>query len=118
MKYLCLIYGDETYWANLPKAEAEHWIGEYQAFNVAAKASGHYLGSNKLEPAAMSRTVRVRDGRISTTDGPFVETKEQLGGYYMLEAADLEEATAIAAKIPGAHYARVEIRPIAEYPGS
>jgi len=113
MKYLCLIYGDETPWPKMPAAEAERWMDQFAAFTGGIKASGHYVGSNRLHPSASARTVRVRDGRISSTDGPFAETKEQLGGYFLIEADDLDEACAIAARIPGALYGAVEVRAIA-----
>lgn len=112
MKYLCLLYADETQWPKMPPEEAEGWIGEFAAFTQGIRASGHYLGSNRLQPTAAARTVRVRDERISATDGPFAETKEQLGGYFLIEAGGLDEAVVIAAKIPGARYGSVEVRPV------
>ena len=114
MKYLCLIYQDESSWRNLPKAQSEKMYGEYFAFTESIKQSGHYLGSNPLEPARTAITVRVRNGNILTTDGPFAETKEQLGGYYLIEARDLREAVQVAARIPGARHGSVEVRPVME----
>ncbi len=114
MKYLCLIYGDESRWPELPKADAERWTAEFKTFGESVRASGHFIGSNRLFPTGMARTVRVRDGRVSSTDGPFAETKEQLGGYYLIEAADIDEAVGIASRIPGARFGSVEVRPVAD----
>ena len=116
MKYLCLIYEDETFWAKMPKPELDAIMAEYRAFGTTYKKSGHFLGGNALQPTATATTVRVRNGKMSTTDGPFAETKEQLGGYYLIEAKDLNEAIQIAAKIPGAKTGSVEVRPIMEFP--
>jgi hypothetical protein len=116
MKYLCLIYSDETQWPKMPKAESDKMMGEYLAFTAAIKKSGHHLGANRLQPTAAATTVRLRNGKLSTTDGPFAETKEQLGGYYVIEARDLNDAIQIAAKIPGARVGSIEVRPIAEVP--
>jgi len=115
MKYLCLIYSDETVWPKMPKAEADKWLTEYFAFGDSVKQSGHYIGSNALQPSDTATTVRVRNGKLSTTDGPFVETKEQLGGYYLIEAKDLNDAIQVAARIPGARHGAVEVRPVREY---
>ena len=116
MKYLCLIYDDEKKWETMSKAEADAYMGEYFAFTDGVKASGHYLGGNALQPVQTATTVRSRNGKLSTTDGPFAETKEQLGGYYLVEAKNLDEAISIAAKIPAARYGgSVEVRPIMEF---
>ena len=112
MKYLCLIYDEETTLAGMSKAESDAFMGEYFAFTEDIKKSGHYLGGEALKPVHTATTVRVRKGKMSTTDGPFAETKEQLGGYYMVEARDLNEAIQIAAKIPSARTGSVEVRPI------
>jgi hypothetical protein len=114
MKYLCLIYQDETRWPILPKAEAEQIYGEYFAFTDGIKSSGHYIGSNRLEPTRTAITVRVRNGEVLTTDGPFAETKEQLGGYYLIEARDLNDAVQVASRIPGARSGSIEVRPVME----
>ncbi|NOT08139.1 MAG: YciI family protein [Gemmatimonadales bacterium] len=116
MKYLCLIYSDETIWPKLPKAEAEKWMAEYMAFSESTQKSGHYVNANRLQGTHSATTVRIRDGKLSTTDGPFAETKEQLGGYYLLEAKDLNEAIQLAARIPGARVGSIEVRPIADLP--
>ena len=114
MKYLCLIYSDETQWPKLPKAEMDKMIGEYLDFGDSIKQSGHYIGGNRLQPTAAATTVRIRSGKLSTTDGPFAETKEQLGGYYLIEAKDLNDAILVASRIPGARFGSIEVRPIAE----
>jgi hypothetical protein len=116
MKYLCLIYQDETLAQKVPKAEAESVFAEYISFTDGLKQSGHYLGSNRLQPTQTATTVKVRNGKLSTTDGPFAETKEQLGGYYLIEARDLNDAIQIAAKIPSARYGSIEVRPVWEIP--
>jgi hypothetical protein len=114
MKYLCLIYSDETMWPKLPKAETDSMMAEYMAFTESLKKSGQYLGSNRLQPTHASTTVRIRNGKLSTTDGPFAETKEQLGGYYLVEARDLNDAIQVASRIPSARAGSIEVRPIHE----
>jgi hypothetical protein len=115
MKYLCLIYENEQAWAATPRSESDAMRADYSDFTTGYTKSGHVLGGNALQPTHTVTTVRVRDGKLSTTDGPFAETREQLGGYYLLEAKDLNEAIQIAAKIPGAHTGSVEVRPIREF---
>jgi hypothetical protein len=112
MKYLLLIYGQESDWFNLAPAQTGAMMAEYGKFTEEINSQGKNLGSNRLKPVASATTVRVRDGKRVVTDGPFAETKEQLGGYYLVEAADLDEAIAIAAKIPAARHGSVEVRPI------
>ncbi|HUG04049.1 MAG TPA: YciI family protein [Steroidobacteraceae bacterium] len=114
LQYLCLIYSDESQWPGLPKPEYDRVVGEYLACMDDIRKSGHYSGCNRLRPTSSATTVRVRNGRISTTDGPFAETKEQLGGYFLVEARDLNEAIQIAARIPGARYGSIEVRPVME----
>ena len=113
MKYLCLICA-ETLMENMAETAAEKHYQDYSEFTETIKRSGHFLGCNRLLLPQTATTVRVRNGKISTTDGPYAETKEQLGGYYVIEAKDLNEAIRIAAKIPGAWDGCVEVRPIAE----
>jgi hypothetical protein len=117
MKYLCLIYEDETLWQTLPKAEVEKLYAEYAAFKAGLKEHGHLLGCNPLEPTHTATTIRVRSGKISTTDGPFAETKEQLGGYFLIEARDLNDAIHVASRIPSARTGSIEVRPIREVEG-
>jgi hypothetical protein len=114
MKYLCLIYADESAWMNMSKTEADSMVSEYMAFTESIEKSGHYIGGNRLQPIGSASTVRVRSGQLSTTDGPFAETKEQLGGYYLIDARDLNDAIQVASKIPGARVGSIEVRPIAE----
>ena len=112
MKYLCLIYDEEKTLAGMSKADSDAFMGEYFAFTENIKKSGHYVGGEALKPVHTATTVRIRAGKTSTTDGPFAETNEQLGGYYLIEAKDLNEALQIAAKIPSARTGSVEVRPI------
>jgi hypothetical protein len=112
MKYLCLIYDDEKKMEQMSKAEGDAFFGEYMAFTEGIGKSGHLLGGEALQPVSTATTVRIRKGKVSTTDGPFAETKEQLGGYYLIEAKDLNDAIQVAAKIPSARTGSVEVRPI------
>lgn len=114
MKYLCLIYGDERRWMDFTAEERDGVVADFAAFNDYIKSGEHYLGSNRLLASGAARTVRIRDGQVSATDGPFAETKEQLGGYYLIEADDIEQAAEIAARCPGARWGSVEVRPVAE----
>ena len=116
MKYICLIYSDESQWPKLPQNAMEQMMSEYREFTNSIKASGHYVTGDRLQPTAAATTVRIRDGRLSATDGPFAETKEQLGGFYIVEARDLNEAVQIASRIPGARHGSIEVRPIAMAP--
>ncbi len=110
MQYLLLIYGDEKKWDETDK-DREHMSG-YLALTEDLKKAGKWLGGNRLQRVATATTVRVRDGKTQLTDGPFAETREQLGGYYLIEAKDLDEATKIAARIPGAKHGSIEVRPL------
>ena len=112
MKYLCLIYDDEKKMGAMPTDQTNAFFGEYNVFTDAIKKSGHYLGGEALQPVAAATTVRVRNGKLSTTDGPFAETKEQLGGFYLIEARDLNDALQVAARIPSARFGSIEVRPI------
>lgn len=112
MQYLLLIYSNEAAWMSMPKDELGKMYGEYFAFTEDIRKSGHYIGGNPLQPVRTATTVRVRDGKKAVTDGPFAETKEQLGGYYLVEAKDLDEAMSLAARIPGAKHGSIEVRPI------
>lgn len=116
MKYLCLIYEEETLWERMPEAERDKIFGEYLAFTDGIRRSGHLVAGHALQPTGTATTVRVRKGKLSTTDGPFAETKEQLGGYYLVEAKDLNEAIQVASRIPGARSGSVEVRPVMELP--
>ena len=114
MRYLCLIYDAETELAARSKAEADAITSEYVAFTEAIRKSGHYLSGEALQSVQTATTVRVRRSKVSTTDGPFAETKEQLGGFYLIDARDLNEAIQVAAQIPSARLGSVEVRPIRE----
>jgi len=112
MKYLCLIYDEEKKLGALSKSEMDAIYGEYGAFTESIRKSGHYLGGEALQPVQTATTVRMKGGKVSTTDGPFAETKEQLGGFYLVEARDLNEAIQMAARIPSARTGSIEVRPI------
>ena len=114
MRYLCLIYSEEKQMGTMSKSESEAITGEYFAFTEGIQKSGHYVGGEALQPVQMATTVRVRNGKVSTTDGPFAETKEQLGGFYLIEAKDENEALRLAAQIPPARVGSIEVRPIKE----
>lgn len=115
MKYLCLIYDEESKWAGMSQAEAGAVMGEYFAFTDGIRKSGQFLAGEALQPVHTATTVRVRNGKVSTTDGPFAETKEQLGGFYLIEAKDLNEAIQVATKIPSAKIGSIEVRPVQEF---
>jgi hypothetical protein len=115
MKYLCLIYDEEKTLAGMSEAEMNALMGEFFAFTESIRKSGHYLGGEALQPIRTATSVRVRNGKMSTTDGPFAETKEQLGGYYLIKAKDLNEAIQIASRIPSARLGTIEVRPIQEF---
>lgn len=115
MKYAALIYVDEAVEAGKSKAELDQEMGGYYGFTNAVQQAGVYKGGEALHPTGTATTVRVRDGKIATTDGPFAETREQLGGFYLLECENLDEAIQWAAKIPHAAQACVEIRPVVDF---
>jgi hypothetical protein len=112
MKYLCLIYTDESQGAKMTKEQMEAVFAEYGAFTESIQKSGQFIGGNPLQSVSTASTVRVREGKVSVTDGPFAETKEQLGGYYLIEAKDLNEAIQVASHIPSARFGSIEVRPI------
>jgi hypothetical protein len=115
MKYLCLISAPaQKMMEGLSPVDAARHFEEYRNFTNDIRASGHFLACNRLEPPQTATTIRVRDGKVLTTDGPYAETKEQLGGFYLIQARDMTVAVQIAARIPGARFGCVEIRPVAE----
>jgi hypothetical protein len=116
MRYMLLIYEAEAQWAALSQEEKGRIFGEYIALKEDLTKNGQLLNAAPLQPTPTATTVRVRDGRTATTDGPFAETREQLGGFYLVEAADLDQAIAIAARIPGARMGSIEVRPVMEVP--
>jgi hypothetical protein len=113
MKYMLLIYADEKVWT---EPEREQCYGESTQLAHQLHADGKYLAASPLQPVATATSVQMRNGRRLVTDGPFAETREQLGGYFMVDAKDLDEAIDIAGKIPGARKGTVEIRPVVELP--
>jgi hypothetical protein len=115
MKYLCLIYDEEQKVASLSKSESDAFMGEYFQFTEAIRTSGHYVAGEALEPVSTATTVRVRNGKMSSTDGPFAETKEQLGGFYLIEAKDLNDAMQVASRIPSARLGSIEVRPVVDF---
>jgi hypothetical protein len=112
MNYLLLIYEDEKNWEKQTDADKGQMMNEYWAFTDSIVKSGNYKAGDALQPVSTATTVRVRDGKVLTTDGPFAETREQLGGYYLVDAKNLDEAIGIAARIPGAKGGSIEVRPV------
>ena len=112
MQYLLLIYDQEKIWDDMSKEESGKMFAEYGAFSSDIRKSGHFVAGDALQPVRTATSVRVRDGKTTTTDGPFAETREQLGGYYLINAKDLDEAIKIAARIPSAKVGTIEIRPV------
>lgn len=112
MQYLLLIYENEAAQSAMSKEAMGQLMGDYNAFTKSVKESGAFRAGEALTPTNTATTVRVRDGKTLTTDGPFAETREQLGGFYLVEAKDLDEATAMAARIPTAKTGSIEVRPI------
>lgn len=112
MQYLLLIYGNESQWTKEGTADRDKVLKEYSEFTQSIAKSGHLKGANELDTTSKATTVRVRDGKRLVTGGPFAETKEQLGGYYLVEAKDLDEAIGMAARIPSARMGSIEVRPI------
>jgi hypothetical protein len=115
MKFLCMISAEKMM-EDMPAGDAASHFREYVEFTKSIKADGKFIGGNRLQPPATAATVRVRQGNVIVTEGPFAETKEQIGGYYLIDAKHLKEAIDIAARIPGARLGCVEVRPIAEDP--
>ena len=115
MKYLCLIYENEKHMEAISAAEGEVIMNEYFTFTEDIRKNGKYVAGEALQPTATATTVRVRNGKVSTTDGPFAETKEQLGGFYLIEAKDLNDALQVASRIPSARLGSIEVRPIMDF---
>jgi hypothetical protein len=118
MRYLCLIYDDEQTMNGMQKGEADAFMDEYFAFTESVRASGHFVAGEALQPVQTATTLRQRGGRLATIDGPFAETKEQLGGFYLIEARDLNEALQVAARIPSVRTGSVEVRPVVDFTGA
>jgi hypothetical protein len=117
MQYILLIYGNEAEGKSASKEDQMRMFAEYKGFTEELKASGRMKGGAALESVSTATTVRVKGGKTLRTDGPFAETREQLGGFYSIEAKDLDEAVTIAAKIPGARTGSIEVRPVMPIPG-
>ena len=118
MRYILLIYDREADWGKLSPEKQKEIMAAYRAFTGEIRKSGHHRAGDQLTPVEMATTVRVRDGKRVTTDGPFAETREQLGGFYIVEAKDLDEALSLAERIPSARMGSIEVRPIVESPGA
>jgi len=112
MQYLLMIYSDENAWPKMTKAEQERGVAAYKAYTDALVEAGAFKGSNRLQPTSTATTVRLNDGKTHVLDGPYVESKEQLAGYFLIEAADLDGAISWAARCPAAGHGVVEVRPI------
>jgi hypothetical protein len=115
MKYLCLIYDEEKKLGAMSKNETDSFMAEYGAFSKSVRDGGQYIAGEALKPVSTATTVRVRNGKMSATDGPFAETREQLGGFYLLNARDLNEAIQLASRIPSAKIGSIEVRPIMDF---
>jgi hypothetical protein len=114
MKYLCLVYLEERKLDALSRSEYDALVGEALAYDEELRQSGHYIVSDALQSVETATTIRVRNGKVTTTDGPVAETKEQLGGFVLIDARDLNDAIRVAARIPPARLGSVEVRPIQE----
>jgi hypothetical protein len=114
MKYLCLVYHEEAKIDALPASEYNAIVNETLAYRDELRQGGHYIDASPLQYVQSATTIRVRNGKVSITDGPFAETKEQLGGFYLIEARDLNEAIRLAASMPPARVGSIEVRPIQE----
>ena len=114
MKYMLLIYHDEQSWGAISDSERQQIFADYRKLREELLKSGQFVTGSQLQPISTATSVRVRDGKELVTDGPFAETHEQLGGYFLIEAANLDEATSIAARIPSARSGTIEVRPLVE----
>ena len=112
MQYICLIYGDEQSFEGMGDEDRNQVMADYMAFTESIGKSGNLVAGDALQPTSTATSVRVRNGETLVTDGPFAETKEQLGGYYLVEAKDVDEALKIAQRIPSARYGTIEVRPV------
>jgi hypothetical protein len=115
MKYLLTIYSDESQWAQATPQDLQDMMSAYEAYTREITEAGVMLGGEGLSPSGTSTTVRVRGDEVLTSDGPFAETREQLGGYYLLDCRDVDEAIGWAARMPGARYGAIEVRPVMDY---
>lgn len=115
MKYLCLVYHKEAEIDALPQSEYDAIVNEVLDYREELRSGGHYITSDGLQSVHTATTIRVRNGKVSITDGPFAETREQLGGFYLIEARDLNEAIRLASKMPPARLGCIEVRPLREF---
>jgi hypothetical protein len=116
MQYMLLIYDAEGTWRSMSEDDRNAVMGEYFAYTEALKKAGKYVAGDALQPTETAKSIRIRDGKTTTTDGPFAETKEILGGYYLVEVDSEDEALEWAAKIPSARFGTIEVRPIVVFP--
>ena len=112
MQYMLMIYSEQSRIGAMTQDEGQKMMSAFLAYTEALKAAGAYVGGDRLQPTSTGATVRVRDGQTQVLDGPYADTKEQLGGYYLIEAADLDEAVKWAARCPGAQVGSMEVRPV------
>ena len=117
MQYLLMLHAAEAGWGNLSKTEQEQGVAAYKAYTEALKKAGALAGSNRLQPVSSATTVRVENGKTVVLDGPYADSKEQLGGYYLIDVPDLDAALAWAARCPGAGHGIIEVRPVWEMAG-
>ena len=118
MQYLLMLYSDETGWSKMTKTQQEQGYAAYMAYSEALKKAGVYQGSNRLQPISAATTVRVTDGKSQVLDGPYIDSKEQLGGYYLIDVPDLDSAISWASRCPGASHGTIEVRPVWAMPAS
>lgn len=118
MQYLLMLYADESGWEKMSPAEQQQGMAAYMAYTEALKKAGAWVGSNRLRPISTATTVKVADGKQQVLDGPYADSKEQLGGYYLIEAPDLDAAIAWAARCPGASHGTIEVRPVWTMPSA
>jgi hypothetical protein len=116
MQYILMLYVNEAGWRNLTKAEQEQGVAAYMAYSEALKKAGVFKGTNRLQPSSVATTVRIADGKSQVLDGPYADSKEQLGGYYIIEVADLDAALSWAARCPASSHGVVEVRPLWSMP--
>jgi hypothetical protein len=118
MQYLFMLYANEAGWSKLSKAEQEQGVAAYRSYTEALNKAGVLRGSNRLQPISTATTVRVIDGKSQVLDGPYIDSKEQLGGYYLVDVPDLDSAISWAARCPGASHGTIEVRPVWAMPAS
>jgi hypothetical protein len=118
MQYLLMLYSDEAGWSKLTKSQQEQGVAAYSAYTEALKKAGVWNGSNRLQPISVATTVRVTDGKSQVLDGPYIDSKEQLGGYYLIDVPDLDSAISWASRCPGASHGVIEVRPVWALPAA